>query len=91
MKELDHGNCCRLYYYFSERIEDGTAELRINLVMEFMSDSLSQLLYKCRKTGDEIHPFMIQLYLYQLLRGTAYMHSKKIAHRYLVSRLYLFF
>ncbi|XP_022663059.1 glycogen synthase kinase-3 beta-like isoform X2 [Varroa jacobsoni] len=81
MKELDHCNCCRLFYYFSEQIDEGTADLRINLVMEFMSDNLAALLYKYRRTGDEIHPFMIQLYLYQLLRGTAYMHSKKIAHR----------
>ncbi|OQR70122.1 glycogen synthase kinase-3 beta-like, partial [Tropilaelaps mercedesae] len=36
---------------------------------------------RCREGHEEIHQFMIQLYLYQLLRGTAYMHSKKISHR----------
>ncbi|OQR70986.1 glycogen synthase kinase-3 beta-like [Tropilaelaps mercedesae] len=81
MRELDHGNCCRLFYFFSEKTTAPPPEMRINLIMEYMSDTLSSVVSRSRKQNEDIHPFTIQVYLYQLLRGTAYMHSKKIAHR----------
>ncbi|XP_022664387.1 cyclin-dependent kinase 12-like isoform X2 [Varroa destructor] len=81
MRELDHTNCCRLFYYYSEKTEAGKPEMSINLVMEYVSDTLSAIVSRSRKQSEDINHFLIQLYLYQLLRGTAYMHSKKIAHR----------
>lgn len=87
MRELDHTNCCRLFYYYSEKTEAGKPEMSINLVMEYVSDTLSAIVSRSRKQSEDINHFLIQLYLYQLLRGTAYMHSKKIAHRYQIRAL----
>ncbi|OQR70985.1 glycogen synthase kinase-3 beta-like [Tropilaelaps mercedesae] len=78
MRSLDHLNCVRLFYYFVTQLVDG---LHLNLVMEFMSDSLASILCRHGRANFDIHPTMIQIYLYQILRGTAYLHSKNIAHR----------
>lgn len=80
MRSLNHPNCIQLFYYYVER-DRRTSELTVNLIMELFPLSLSTLLAQCRRHRDEITILHIRLYMYQLLRGVAYMHLQRIAHR----------
>ncbi|XP_003748463.1 glycogen synthase kinase-3 beta-like [Galendromus occidentalis] len=79
MRILDHPNCVRLHYYYLDR--DPYMELSVRLIMDLFPTSLSAVIVQNRRKREDIPEFYIRLYLYQLLRGVAYMHSEEIAHR----------
>lgn len=81
MRSLDHPNCCRLFFYYVEK-DSLTLELKVRLIMELYPSSLAGLISQHRRNREDLPIIYIRLYLYQLLRGVAYLHLEEIAHRY---------
>lgn len=79
LKELDgHPNIVSMKGAFLSGV--GTSEPKLNLVLEFLSDTLHRVLKHysvMKKTMDQYHA---KLYQYQIMRGIAYFHGKGIVH-----------
>jgi glycogen synthase kinase 3 beta len=83
MKELGvHPNIVKLETAFytsgSGRKPD---ELFLNLVMEYVPDTIYKLLKTSQRTKEPIPAGLTQCYMYQLARGLAYMHNRGVCHR----------
>ena len=80
LNELDnHPNVMKLRGSFISKWYDSS--IRLNLVLEYMSDTLHRIIkhYGWRELGmDMIH---IKLYMYQLLRALSFVHGRGIMHR----------
>lgn len=78
LKELnDHPNIIHLRGAFISK-EEG--EHKMNLVLEFLSDTLHRVIKHTRMLGKVISPPFQKLYTYQMLRGLAFVHGKGFAH-----------
>lgn len=79
LKELDgHPNIVSMKGAFLSGV--GTSEPKLNLVLEFLSDTLHRVLKHysvMKKSMDQYHA---KLYQYQIMRGIAYFHGKGIVH-----------
>jgi serine/threonine protein kinase len=72
LRELDHPNivCLR------DVIHDTN---QLFLVFEFLDQDFKRYMYGIRNKG--IHPMLIKSYLWQILDGVAYCHSRLVLHR----------
>ncbi len=68
---LRHGNIVELKEAFRKK---GI----VYLVFEYVQNNLLEVL---ERSGDGLDPELIRLYMYQLLKGLAYMHSLHLMHR----------
>ena len=78
LKELNgHPNIVSLSGAY---LSDTESEPRLNLVLEFLSDTLSRVIkhYNHQKTTMPLN--YVRLYFYQLLRGLAFIHGRGIMH-----------
>jgi len=71
LKELDHPNIVRLL----EIVHDID---KLTLVFEYCKQDLKQLI---DSSNGILRPTQIKSYLYQLLKGVAFCHSKRVLHR----------
>lgn len=55
-------------------------EPRLNLVLEFLSDTLHRVIKHYNQTRKTMDVYYIRLYTYQLLRGLAFFHGRGIVH-----------
>eukprot|EP00927_Polykrikos_kofoidii_P079831 TRINITY_DN76669_c0_g1_i1.p1 TRINITY_DN76669_c0_g1~~TRINITY_DN76669_c0_g1_i1.p1 ORF type:complete len:356 (-),score=52.57 TRINITY_DN76669_c0_g1_i1:80-1147(-) len=80
LKELDgHPNIVGFRGAFLST--DGTGqETRLNLVLEFLADTLHRVIKHYNSQQKVMEPYLASLFLYQLLRGLAFMHGKGIVH-----------
>jgi len=79
LKELDgHPNIVCLKGAFLSPDVQGAQKL--NLVLEFLSDTLHRIIKHCNVLGRTLDMYYVKLYLYQLLRGLAYVHGHAIMH-----------
>lgn len=79
LKELkDHPNIVCLKGAFLSGV--GTAEAKLNLVLEFLSDTLHRVLKHYNTLGKSMDAYYVKLYEYQLLRGLAFAHGKGLVH-----------
>lgn len=79
LKELNgHPNIVYLHGAFLSDV--GKAEPKLNLVLEFLSDTLHRVLKHYNQQSKNMDEYYIKLYQYQLLRGLAYTHGKGILH-----------
>lgn len=80
MQMLNHPNIVTLKNHFFTRGEKED-EIVLNLVMDFYKDNLYKIIKQHSKSRDKIHPLLVKLYSYQILRGLAFIHGKSICHR----------
>ena len=81
LKELKHVNCCYLYDHFYTTASDNPDEEYLNLIMEYMPETLYRELRTYTKLHKPMPTLLIKLYAYQIIRGLAYMHALGICHR----------
>ena len=81
IKELKHENCCYLYDYFYSTASDNPDEEYLNLIMEYMPETLSKEVRNYSKQKKNMPLLLIKLYSYQIIRGLAYLHALGICHR----------
>jgi serine/threonine protein kinase len=74
---VNHPNVCRLIDSFIEATKDG---VYLNLVLEYVPRNLFQIAHYL-KTKKSVPMVYIKLYVYQMLRSLAFIHSLGICHR----------
>eukprot|EP00301_Raphidiophrys_heterophryoidea_P020353 c506_g1_i1.p1 GENE.c506_g1_i1~~c506_g1_i1.p1 ORF type:complete len:382 (+),score=56.22 c506_g1_i1:397-1542(+) len=80
MRSLNHVNIVRLKQCFYSA-GDKPEEVFLNLVMEFVPDTIYRVCRHYVKMDQTIPMIYIKLYVYQLCRALGYIHAKGICHR----------
>jgi glycogen synthase kinase 3 beta len=80
MRRLDHCNIVKLKYFFYTSGEKKD-EVYLNLVLEFIPETVYRVARHYSKSKQTIPISFIKLYMYQLFRSLAYIHSLGICHR----------
>jgi serine/threonine protein kinase len=80
MKELRHPNIVQLKHAFYTN-GDKPEELFLNVVMEFMSETVYRVMKQHAKQKLPMPPLLVKLYTYQMCRALVYIHSVGICHR----------
>ncbi|KAH6889438.1 kinase-like domain-containing protein [Thelonectria olida] len=80
MRTVHHPNIVQLkaFYYSNDERKD---EVYLNLVLEFVPETLSRASRFFTKNKTTMPLLEVKLYIYQLFRALAYIHSKGICHR----------
>ncbi|KAI6654697.1 Glycogen synthase kinase-3 [Oopsacas minuta] len=80
MRTLDHCNIVNLLYFF---YTDGEKreEIYLNLVLEYVPETVYKVARHYAKSKQNIPPFYIKIYMYQVFRSLAYIHSMGVCHR----------
>ncbi|RNA44476.1 glycogen synthase kinase-3 beta isoform X2 [Brachionus plicatilis] len=83
MRRLDHQNIVQLLYFFFISSSDrfGREEVYLHLVLEFIPETVNKVARHYAKSKQTIPMFYIKLFMYQLFRSLAYIHSMGICHR----------
>ncbi|VDP90070.1 unnamed protein product [Echinostoma caproni] len=81
LKEMRHPNVVTLFYYFYSQSSSKPGETYLNLVQEFVPQTLSRLIKHYWRIRQVIPLAYVKLYSFQLLRGLAYIHSREVCHR----------
>lgn len=79
MRTLDHCNVVKLKYFFYTGGEKD--EVYLNLVMEYIPETVYRVARHYSKSRQSIPMLYVKLYMYQLFRSLAYIHSLGICHR----------
>lgn len=83
MRRLEHQNVVQLLYFFfissSDRL--GREEVYLHLVLEYIPETVNKVARHYAKSKQTIPMFYIKLFMYQLFRSLAYIHSMGICHR----------
>lgn len=79
--ELDHPNCIKVHKYFFSRNQENPEELYLNLVMDYIPDTLYKILRFYFKKNYVFPAALGKIYSYQMFRALAYIHSLSICHR----------
>ncbi|CAE7425624.1 ASK1 [Symbiodinium natans] len=84
LKELDgHPNIVTLHGAFLSdegTSSNGQSGTRLNLVLEYLSDTLHRVIKHYNQTNSKMEAFYVKLYQFQLMRGLAFIHGRGIAH-----------
>lgn len=80
MRRLEHCNIVKLIYFFYTSGEKKD-EIYLNLVLEFIPETVYKVARQYSKSKQTIPVTFIKLYMYQLFRSLAYIHSQGICHR----------
>ena len=80
MRRLDHCNIVKLLYFFYTS-GDKKDEIYLNLVLEFIPETVYKVARQYSKQKQTMPVLFIKLYMYQLFRSLAYIHSHGICHR----------
>lgn len=81
MKDLGgHPNIVALHHAFYTN-GDRPEELFLNVVMEFVPETIHKLLKANSKSKQQIPLIQTKLYIHQLCRGLAFIHASGICHR----------
>ena len=80
MRLLNHRNIVSLKYYFYSNGEKKD-EVFLNLVLEFVPETVYKTSRQYAKMKQTVPMQYIKLYMYQLFRSVAYIHSLGICHR----------
>jgi glycogen synthase kinase 3 beta len=80
MRKLEHPNIIKLHYFFYSS-GDKKDEVYLNLVLEFIPETVYRVARHYSKNKQIVPPLYIKLYMYQLFRSLSYLHSVGICHR----------
>jgi len=80
MRRLEHSNIVKLKYFFYSSGEKKD-EVYLNLVLEYIPETVYKVARHYSKNKQTIPVSYIKLYMYQLFRSLAYIHSLGICHR----------
>ncbi|KAJ3157774.1 regulator of ime2 [Geranomyces variabilis] len=80
MRLLDHRNICSLRAFFYSA-GDKKDEVFLNLTLEFIPETIYRASRHYGKVKQTMPMASIKLYMYQLFRSLAYIHSLGICHR----------
>ncbi|XP_049532128.1 protein kinase shaggy-like [Anopheles darlingi] len=80
MRRLEHCNIVKLKYFFYSSGERKD-EVYLNLVLEYIPETVYKVARHYAKNKQTIPINFIRLYMYQLFRSLAYIHSLGICHR----------
>ncbi|XP_076273758.1 glycogen synthase kinase 3 beta homolog shaggy isoform X2 [Rhynchophorus ferrugineus] len=80
MRKLEHCNIVKLKYFFYSS-GDKKDEVYLNLVLEYIPETVYKIARHYSKSKQTIPISFIKLYMYQLFRSLAYIHSLGICHR----------
>ena len=80
MKDLHHPNIVTLKHAFFNS-ESKSEEVFLNLVMDFLPETVYRELKKYVKNKQQMPLVLIKLHSYQMLRSLAYIHAVGICHR----------
>ncbi|CAH8649370.1 unnamed protein product [Schistosoma rodhaini] len=81
LRKLKHCNIVSLYYYFYSTSSSKPNETYLNLIQEYIPQTLSRLIKHYWRIRQIIPLVYVKLYSFQLLRGLAYIHSQGVCHR----------
>ncbi|KAI8141831.1 kinase-like domain-containing protein [Fennellomyces sp. T-0311] len=81
MKVMSHPNVCGLKAYFYTQGDTKKDEVYLNLVMEYVPETVYRVSRHYAKIKQPIPMLLIKLYMYQLFRALAYSHTLGICHR----------
>ncbi|GAA5850667.1 hypothetical protein JCM8547_001949 [Rhodosporidiobolus lusitaniae] len=82
MVSISHPNVVNLRYYWYEAATSPNAdEVYLNLVLEYIPETLYRVYRAYSKKRQHFPELLTKLYIYQLLRALAYLHSLGICHR----------
>ncbi|XP_019624746.1 glycogen synthase kinase-3 beta-like isoform X3 [Branchiostoma floridae] len=95
MRKLEHINIVRLrYFFYSSGEKDKTGngagsdsraaskdEVYLNLVLDFVPETVYRVARHYSKNKQTIPILYVKLYMYQLFRSLAYIHSMGVCHR----------
>uniref|UniRef100_A0A8C3HIU5 [tau protein] kinase n=1 Tax=Chrysemys picta bellii TaxID=8478 RepID=A0A8C3HIU5_CHRPI len=80
MRRLDHCNIVRLRYFFYSSGEKKD-EVYLNLVLDFVPETVYRVARHFTKAKQPIPVIYVKVYMYQLFRSLAYIHSQGVCHR----------
>lgn len=80
MQKLEHQNIVKLRFFFYSSGEK-KEELYLNLMLEFVPETVYRVARHYSKSKQTIPILYIKLYMYQLFRSLAYIHSQGVCHR----------
>ncbi|XP_013412302.2 glycogen synthase kinase-3 beta isoform X1 [Lingula anatina] len=80
MRKLEHVNIVKLRFFFYSSGEKKD-EVYLNLVLEFVPETVYRVARQYSKHKQTIPILYIKLYMYQLFRSLAYIHSQGVCHR----------
>lgn len=80
MRRLEHCNIVKLLYFFYTS-GDKKDEIYLNLVLDFIPETVYKVARQYSKQKQTMPVLFIKLYMYQLFRSLAYIHSHGICHR----------
>ncbi|CAO3594433.1 unnamed protein product [Absidia cylindrospora] len=81
MRLVDYPNVCRLKSYFYTQVDKKEDEVYLNLVMEYIPDTLYRATRLYNKSKQSMPMILVKVYMYQVIRSLAYIHSLGICHR----------
>uniref|UniRef100_A0A673X5N6 Glycogen synthase kinase-3 beta n=1 Tax=Salmo trutta TaxID=8032 RepID=A0A673X5N6_SALTR len=80
MRKLDHCNIVRLRYFFYSS-GDKKDEVYLNLVLDYVPETVYRVARHYSRAKQTLPIVYVKLYMYQLFRSLAYIHSFGICHR----------
>ncbi|ESP02177.1 hypothetical protein LOTGIDRAFT_185982 [Lottia gigantea] len=80
MRKLEHPNIVKLRFFFYSA-GDKKDEVYLNLVLEYVPETVYRVARHYSKSKHTIPILFIKMYMYQLFRSLAYIHSQGVCHR----------
>uniref|UniRef100_A0A8C7ISL0 Glycogen synthase kinase-3 beta n=1 Tax=Oncorhynchus kisutch TaxID=8019 RepID=A0A8C7ISL0_ONCKI len=80
MRKLDHCNIVRLRYFFYSS-GDKKDEVYLNLVLDYVPETVYRVARHYSRAKQTLPMVYVKMYMYQLFRSLAYIHSFGICHR----------
>jgi len=81
VKELNHPNNIKVYNYFFTKGDDNPEENYLNLVMDYIPETMYRVLRYYVKMKMPFPDALGKIYSYQMFRSLAYVHGLGICHR----------